>query len=177
MKIACLGWGSLIWKPAELPIEGQWQANGPHLPVEFCRVGETGELATALCVDAVPVPVLWAWLAPTDLTEACAALKHREGIPADRTDGVGSLLVTEYPAGPLVRWANEQGIEALIWTALPPRFDNVEGRIPSAMATVRYLSSLEGETLEHARTYMESVPAQIATTYRQIIGQQLGWSV
>lgn len=177
MKIACLGWGSLIWKPAELPVQGQWHANGPHLPVEFCRVGETGELATALCVDAVPVPVQWAWLELTDLASACAALKQREGIPDDRHDGIGSLLVTHYPAGPLVQWAGEQGIEALIWTALPPRFDAVEGRVPSAMAAVDYLGTLEGETLEHARTYMEAVPAQIATTYRRVIGQQLGWAV
>ena len=29
MKIAILGWGSLIKEPRGLPIEGEWQPDGP----------------------------------------------------------------------------------------------------------------------------------------------------
>jgi hypothetical protein len=177
VKIACLGWGSLIWKPAELPVASAWFSNGPRLPIEFCRVGDSGELATGLCIDAMPVPVLWAWLDITDLAQACAALRRREGIPAERDDGIGSLLVTEQPAGPVVHWARSQGIEALIWTGLPPRYNGTEGRVPSAAEAVAYLSTLEGQTLAHAKAYVESVPRQIDTLYRRAIGQQLGWNV
>ncbi|WP_244555204.1 hypothetical protein [Pantoea eucrina] len=88
MKIACLAWGSLIWKPGELPVAGEWHADGPALPVEFCRIGDGGELATALCMNAAPVNVYWAVLASVSLPEAVAALRLREAIPDEREDGV-----------------------------------------------------------------------------------------
>jgi len=94
VKIACLAWGSLIWKPGELPVAGEWHADGPALPVEFCRIGDGGELATALCMNAAPVNVYWAVLASVSLPEAVAALRLREAIPDEREDGVGILLHT-----------------------------------------------------------------------------------
>ncbi len=33
MKIVCLGWGSLIWKPGDLKCNPEWQADGPVLPI------------------------------------------------------------------------------------------------------------------------------------------------
>ena len=30
MKIACLGWGSLIWKSGALPVAGEWQTDARH---------------------------------------------------------------------------------------------------------------------------------------------------
>ena len=121
MKIACLGWGSLIWKSGALPVAGEWQTDGPSLPVEFCRVSDGGELATAICMNAPAVPVLWAWLEATTLSVACRALREREAIPEDRCDGIGSLLITGRDTGILTTWAREKGIEAIIWTGLPPR--------------------------------------------------------
>jgi hypothetical protein len=45
MNIACLGWGSLIWKPCALPIASDWFNDVPELPIEFARLGDSGELA------------------------------------------------------------------------------------------------------------------------------------
>lgn len=175
MKIACLGWGSLLWKPEQLPVKGGWMQDGPSVPVEFCRVGETGELATAICLNAAPLPVLWAWLEPDELAVARCALRVREGIPASRADGIGSLIVTGQPTGLLAEWAQVRGIDALIWTALPAKIDSVEGKIPSVEEAIAYLSGLDGEKRHHARRYMERVPAQLATPYRRKIVQALGW--
>lgn len=107
MKIACLGWGSLIWKSGALPVAGEWQTDGPSLPVEFCRVSDGGELATAICMNAPAVPVLWAWLEATTLSVACRALREREAIPEDRCDGIGSLLITGRDTGILTTWAGK----------------------------------------------------------------------
>lgn len=105
MKIVCLGWGSLVWKSGALPVAGEWQADGPELPIEFTRVSDGGELATAICINATPVPVLWATLATHSLSEACQALREREGIPEERVDGVGSLTLSLVDPLSSVIWA------------------------------------------------------------------------
>ena len=45
MKIAILGWGSLIWSRRELKIDLKkgkrgWYKRGPFLPIEFARISE-----------------------------------------------------------------------------------------------------------------------------------------
>lgn len=175
MKIACLGWGSLIWKPEALPVKGEWKKDGPHLAVEFCRISDGGELATALCNNVEPVSTLWAWLDCDSLEVACQALKTREGIPQARNDGIGSLIVQQKNAGPLAEWAAAKDIDAVIWTALPAKGARGESNIPTVEETIAYLDGLSGETREHAKTYHQSVPAQIDTAYRRAIAAALGW--
>ncbi|WP_122734462.1 hypothetical protein, partial [Pseudomonas viridiflava] len=114
-------------------------------------------------------------LAVSSVEAACAALREREQIPAEREGAIASLLVSRKPVGMLMEWAWERRIDAVIWTALPPRFDGIEGRVPSVEDAVAYLSGLTGETLQHARDYIEQVPEQIDTPYRRIIRRQLGW--
>ena len=89
MFIACLGWGSLIWKPDTLPLAGAWFFDGPDMPIEFARVGDGGELSTAICANAPMCKVLWAVLDVETLEEAREALRVREQIPEDRQDGIG----------------------------------------------------------------------------------------
>jgi len=36
-KIACIGWGSLIWDPRDLLVQREWFKDGALLPVEFAR--------------------------------------------------------------------------------------------------------------------------------------------
>jgi len=175
MKIACLGWGSLIWKSGSLPVAGEWQTDGPLLPVEFSRVSDGGELATAICMNAPAVPVLWAWLNAETLSVACQALREREGIPEERCDGIGSLLIAGRHTGLLSRWAAERGIEAVIWTGLPPRSASLEGRLPTVDEAIAWLDSLSGEARQHARDYIDRVPEQIDTPYRRVIKEVLGW--
>ncbi|TDV62621.1 hypothetical protein [Pseudomonas sp. LP_7_YM] len=174
MKIACLGWGSLIWKPGVLPVASHWFNDGPELPIEFSRVGDGGELATAICLNAPACQVLWAMLATESLDEAVRALRVREQIPAERSDGVGIFTINSSTVGLLGKWAADRQLDAVIWTALPPRFDDNEGLIPSLDDVLAYLISLDGDTLEHAKSYMEQVPEQIDTPYRREI-KKLGW--
>ncbi|MBA1204228.1 hypothetical protein G7009_21150 [Pseudomonas capeferrum] len=175
MKIACLGWGSLIWKPEPLEVVGPWHEDGPHVPVEFCRVADGSELATAICLTTSPLPVYWAVLASADLAEACQTLKAREQIPAHRGDAIGSLIVREDDQGVLGRWAAARELDAVVWTALPPRYANIENRMPSQVDVIEYLGSLTGDALEHAKRYIQRVPPQIRTPYRSAIEQTFGW--
>lgn len=175
MNIACLGWGSLIWKPGDLPVEGSWHQDGPRLPIEFSRTSDGGELATAICINAPAVPVFWARLATGDLGQACIQLREREDIPDERVDGIGILTVTSQTPGVLADWARQRQLDAVIWTALPPKFGRVEGLIPTLAQAIDHLQQLNGEEAAHARAYIMQVPSQIDTPYRRAITAQLGW--
>lgn len=174
MKIACLGWGSLIWKSGALPVAGEWQTDGPSLPVEFCRVSDGGELATAICMNAPAVPVLWAWLEATTLSVACRALREREAIPEDRCDGIGSLLITGRDTGILTTWARRKVLKRSSGPGFR-RSASQEGRVPAVDEAIAYLDGLSGQTRSHARDYICRVPAQLDTPYRRAIKEVLGW--
>ena len=178
MRIACLAWGSLIWKWAPLKLATPWQDDGPELPIEFARESDGGELATALSPGARDVPTHWALLADDDVAVACAQLKAREKIPAERHDGIGH--VPGAAAGTfdarIAAWAQRRAIDAVVWTALPPRSHGVEGRMPSQQEAVAYLSGLRGDVRSHAEQYVRQVPPGIATAYRSAIETALGWT-
>ena len=75
--IACLGWGSLIWDPKGLPVDGGWYTDGPQLPVEFTRVSRDGRLTLVITEGAPPVAVLWSCLSVSSLDDAIQALAER----------------------------------------------------------------------------------------------------
>lgn len=175
MVIACLGWGSLIWKPDGLPLASEWFADGPQVPIDFVRVSDTGELTTAISANAPPCKVLWSVLDVTDLDQARELLRIREGVPEGREDGIGSFTVGTSPMGMLAEWAIPRQLGAVIWTALPGRFKNIEGLVPNVDDAVSYLAGLSGAAHEQARDYIEQVPAQIDTPYRREIIARLGW--
>ena len=177
MKIACLGWGSLIWKPAELPVASDWFADGPWLPIEFAREGDSGELATVLCEGVAEVQVLWAYLAVTTLDAAREALREREGVPREQPECIGSW--SEGPSSPfqstIANWARDQGLDAVVWTALPPRSGGRNGRQPSAEEALTYLRTLDAERQAHARDYIQRTPVAIDTPYRRLIEETFHW--
>lgn len=175
MVIACLGWGSLIWKPDTLPLASEWFMDGPVLPIEFARVSDNGDLTTAICANAPGCKVLWAVLDLQNLDEAREALRIREGIPGDREDGIGSFVVGTTAAGVIAEWAILRQLDAVIWTGLPARFEGIEGLVPTADDAVAYLASLRGDAQDRARDYIKQVPAQIATPYRGEIVTRLCW--
>lgn len=181
MRIACLGWGSLIWKWHPLRLSSPWFNDGPVLPVEFARESDGGELATVLCPGAAEIAVFWALVDGDDLDTACEQLRVREGIPVDRTDAIGvvpprSGHASKACSEPIASWAKAKHIDAVIWTALPPRSDGVEGRAPDADEAVKYLTSLRGAAAAHAEDYIRRVPPEISTRNRLEIARKLGWT-
>ena len=76
--IVCLGWGSLIWKPGDLPVD-DWRDDGPAVSVEFVRESQDRRLTLVLDPNAVSVTSLWAPMTMTDLSTAVLELAAREG--------------------------------------------------------------------------------------------------
>lgn len=58
MRIACIGWGSLIWNQKDLLIYGEWYKNGPALPIEFVSQSSDDRLTLVISDLAKPVPTL-----------------------------------------------------------------------------------------------------------------------
>jgi hypothetical protein len=79
MLIACLGWGSLVWDPRELPVRRGWFADGPLLPIELARKS-SGDRVTFVLLDKAPlIRSLWALMSVFDLNSAKDALADRGG--------------------------------------------------------------------------------------------------
>jgi hypothetical protein len=80
MKIACLGWGSLIWRPENLQVQEKWFEDGPILPIEFSRQSDNGRITLIIDEKAKPVRVLWALMTTENLELSIESLKEREFI-------------------------------------------------------------------------------------------------
>lgn len=180
MKIACLGWGSLIWDPRTLPVSSDWLNDGPLLPVEFTRQSNDGRITLAITPDACAVKVFSALLDVLTMDEACRALAEREGIPAKFiTRSVGHWAASSQSDHPQARavgdWAMQAGYEGVVWTALQPKFDKAYVT-PSCTQVLAYLGGLSGDARKGAEIYVRRTPAAIRTAYRDEIERALGWT-
>lgn len=177
MIIACLGWGSLIWDPRELPIIPKWHEDGPFAPVEFLRQSQDGRITLVIDDDpeARPVRLLWAQMTDTDLKTAKEALRKREGKPLIENIGAWEKdKPSPKNISNLKEWAEAHGIDAVIWTALPAKFSEKEQR-PTETDIVNYLKNIRGTTQDIAKKYIQMTPQQIRTKYREKIEAELGW--
>lgn len=180
MKIACLGWGSLIWQPKNLLIRGEWFLDGPFLPIEFTRKSQDGRLTLVITETAKPIRTLWALMATENLDTAKNSLLVREGIsPKNIDSSIGSIISTEETENKIkliIRdWANRQGLDAVIWTNLPPKFDSNTCE-PDLIQAVDYLKSLDINSRLNAEEYIRKTPKQIDTDFRRKFESEFGWT-
>jgi hypothetical protein len=180
MTIACLGWGSLIWNPRNLPLQSHWHKDGPSLPVEFARKSADGRITLVIAPDSKVLRVLWAALDVSTVDEARQTLADREGIrPENMGRYMGAWSSDRSSGHPEVatigEWAIASGISGAVWTALPPKFSEVVGK-PSWNQVIRYLAQLTGDTKRLAEEYVRRAPSQIRTPYREKIERELGWT-
>lgn len=179
--IVYLGWGSLVWQPGALPIGGGWRVDGPPVQVEFLRQSANRRLTLVLSQEAALVPSLWAAFSGAGgIAHAKEALRDREGIHLRnmmRHIGVWTPRATD-PAGipGLNHWAASREITAVLWTALPPKFDGRDDEVADLNRVIGYLEGLTGEERQRAEEYVRRAPPQIATNYRRDIEQRLGWT-
>lgn len=180
MRIACLGWGSLIWKPGILPVTGPWHRDGPDLPIDFARESDGGELATVICESAPRVRVMWAMLKTASMASARERLRRREQIPSSQPLCIGSVSKGNHDrrcphAAAIGAWAAAQGLDGVVWTALPPRFQGTNGVAPHQEAALHYLQQLPPDQRLHAEHYVRSTPLFVATQLRTALVDELGW--
>lgn len=179
--IACLGWGSLIWDPRTLPIQRHWFEDGPLLPLEFARQSQDNRITLVIAQEVPFVRSLWAIMDADNVETAREALRNREGIPKKKNENshIGSWQADSDSAGSipsgLEEWARGKGLDAVIWTALPPKFDGRE-RMPAKAEVTQHLRNLTGTERDEAERYIRRAPRQIDTPYRRRIESELGWT-
>jgi hypothetical protein len=67
-------------------------------------------------------------------------------------------------------------VDAVLWTALGPKFGGQNGVAPeNAAAAVAYLQGLDGDAAARAKEYVTQAPAQVRTAFRVAFEAELGW--
>ena len=183
MKIAILGWGSLLWEGGREfdNWHDPWQCNGPTLKIEFSRVSTSRLGALTLVIDTehgFPTIVAWCLSKREKIEDAVADLRCREGttnenIRCVRFDEQSALpdhpLETE---GRIVAWARERKLDAVVWTALKSNFEEKAGEPFSVDAVVAYVKTLSPAGKAKAAEYVWKAPEFVQTAVRSALQQE-----
>lgn len=180
MRIAILGWGSLIWNPRDLPITGDWQRGGPVVPIEFSRVSGRGDRAGCLTLvideqQGAEVCTRFALSLRSNLDDAIRDLKDREGTISERIGYLNLRRNTErqyarqqhpHACDTIKAWAQTQRLDAVVWTALASNFEEVARHPFSVEAAILYLKALNEPAKSRALEYLQKAPPEVVTPVR-----------
>lgn len=174
MKIACIGWGSLIWNPGNLEIQNTWFKDGPFLPIEFARRSKDGRMTLIIDNSAAPVRTLWALMTTRTLSESVKSLKEREGTSTANIHHVSKTdIPTDQIRTAIKQWLVSKDLDAAIWTGLSYKDVGIRPTIEDVITQILSLDYVAGKAAEE---YIRKAPKQIDTEYRRAIEQQLGWT-
>lgn len=175
-NILILGWGSLIWRPERLKTVGNWSLDGPTLPIEFSRISNNRRLTLVIDeTNGVPVVTRSIRSACATLDDAIGNLRAREGAPSIKGSGYadirdGRLSATALArhnsaAHDIARWGKAIGADAVVWTAIGPRWP-LKGSF-TVEAASQYLLDLKEPDRAPAHEYVFNAPREIDSPVRK----------
>ena len=183
VKSAVLAWGSLVRDPRNLQTAANFVADGPMLPIEFCRIADDGRLT--LAIDESFGALCKSYSAPSALESLDAAIENlqaREGMSDARAVGFvecasgrqSDFAMQSHPqvVATISAWAESSGYDAAIWSALTSNFDGWRkgGEPFSVSAALQYLEALEGEDPDKFATalaHIRNAPPEVETPVRE----------
>jgi hypothetical protein len=177
MKIAILGWGSLLWEGGREfdDLHETWQYDGPNFKIEFCRVSESRLGALTLVIDTehgFPVTVAWCLSKREKLEDAAADLRCREGTT---NANIAHVRLDEEPLetkDPIVAWARSKKLDAVVWTALKSNFKQKVKAPFSVEAALAYVKTLTPAGKVKAAEYIWRAPDFVQTAVRTALQQE-----
>jgi hypothetical protein len=182
MKIAILGWGSLLWEGgADFDRwHGPWKHDGPILKLEFSRVSEKRLKALTLVIDTengIETTVAWCLSKRPTLADAMCDLRSREGTTLDNIGRV--TIAPEAKASncgltedAIAAWARTQNVDAIIWTDLKSNFQQKTTQPFSVGAVVSHLKTLTPEGKVKAAEYIWRAPEFVKTPVRTALQRE-----
>jgi len=181
MRIAIVGYGSLIWDLENLKpfVSGQWSLGcGPKMPVEFSRISPKRKKALVLVIDhsldhQCTTNIIKS--ARSNIDEAIKDLAERERCKIDMI-GYLDKSGNEYKSFSGVEdWLEKNNYDAVIWTALPYNFELETGKEFTHKSGLEYLKSLNANALAEAWRYIEFAPKVTDTPFRRFLKQDEFW--
>ncbi|HUW28007.1 MAG TPA: hypothetical protein VMV97_05295 [Sulfuriferula sp.] len=184
MKIAILGWGSLLWdKRADFDKQHEdWQFDGPSLKLEFSRVSQTRNNALTLVLDinnGKPCQAAYALSKRKNPDDAICDLRCREGTTLKN---IGFYFANksrkqsreEEVLKSIQSWASEKKIDVVIWTDLASNFQEMSKcKKPfSIEAALCHIQALDTEGKAKAAEYVWRAPKFIDTPLREALQSQ-----
>jgi hypothetical protein len=155
---------------------GDWILDGPTLPIEFSRISEKGRLTLVIDeLNGTPVPARSIRSRCATLDEAIDNLRMREG--ARSSKGVGFADLRNGSNSPtaiakrrasteiIAKWGESKGADAVIWTAIGPRWP-LDGSF-SVEAAAQYVVELGEPLRSEAHEYIKKAPAEVITPVRK----------
>ena len=181
MKIAILGWGSLIWdkdskKGKEFDLwreTDEWEvAEDLELPLEFSRISESRNYALTLVIDeenGTECRVQYSLSKRKNYKDAVCDLKRREGTVWNKigywsADGNCS---NHKSVNYIKDWAKRRGFDAVVWTALESNFKKPPERKKFTVENaIQHLKGLSPKGKLEAKEYIWRAPEVIKTELR-----------
>jgi hypothetical protein len=175
MRIACIGWGSLVWDPGSLRLRSEWYSDGPALSIEFARQSDRNRVTLVLVPGTPPIRTLWAILDVPDLTAAGEMLRIREGTSIQFIGSFpGRGALTDPVARSIGQWAARRQLGGAVWTALPAKWNSRIGEVPTSDQVIEFLRKQGSGSA--AEEYVRRAPPQVRTPIRDRIETELGWT-
>ncbi len=181
LKIAILGWGSLLWdvRPEFDRWHGPWQGGGPAVKLEFSRISRSRSGVLTLVIDpcnGAGCSVAFALSTRTHAEKARDDLRQREGTSWSNigyvsfADGHKHYRDGESGAA-ITAWGAANCLDAVVWTDLPGNFEDTIR--PFSVATViAYLQRLDPAGRQQAIEYIHRAPGFVQTPLRTALAAE-----
>ncbi|HFC05315.1 MAG TPA: hypothetical protein ENJ55_06385 [Rhizobiales bacterium] len=181
MRIAIIGYGSLVWDLENLAphVRGNWQLGaGPAMPVEFSRISPKRKNALVLVIDETLDHRCKTSVMESNrqkVEHAITDLAARERCPADMIGYLTTDGTFHHPMECAARWLEKSDYDAVLWTALPGNFTS-ELQKPFTHRNGReYLKSLSDLSIGEAWRYIEFAPEVTDTPFRRFLATDPFW--
>ncbi|HEV2174032.1 MAG TPA: hypothetical protein VGR71_10710 [Nitrospira sp.] len=176
MRIAVLGWGSLVWDPGDLLIvDNAWHKGGPVLPIELSRLSSRRGHFTYVIdpTNGARVPTRYGISVYEVLEDAIGNLARRE---ACASTAIGYTVSNDselhrarkgVPWEEIRKWAQHAETDAAIWTDLGPKLLNSWNEWSVERALHYWKTAIPPDRLPDAARYASSAPPEIDTEFRR----------